>query len=152
MSQLKIENIYSSDLCRAMQTAQILADELQLQVIPLAQFREVNNGDLAGMKNDIAQKQYPGMYWNQMGWEQNYPNGESPKQFYERIRAAWAAFSQKILLNNNNVILVTHGGVMHVIDALLKNKTYNNQAMQRKVNHAQIIALSYQNNAWKEIQ
>ena len=81
----KIHCIYSSDLRRAMQTSQILAEKLCLPVVPLAQFREVNNGDLAGMQNDTALIQYPGLFWNQLRWDQPYPNGESPI-FLRKIR------------------------------------------------------------------
>lgn len=149
--KLAIRYIYSSDLCRTMQTAQIIADRLRLPVKPLPQFREVNNGDLAGMKNDIATVRYPGLFRNQMKWEQCYPGGESPSQFYERINAAWADFSKEILSENENVMLVTHGGVIHVIRTILENRLYSNSEKHRKVNHAEMIVLSYQNGAWKEI-
>ena len=48
-NDLGIKRIYSSDLLRAMQTAQSVADKLYLPIIPMPEFREVNNGDLAGM-------------------------------------------------------------------------------------------------------
>lgn len=152
MGQLAIRHIYSSDLCRTMQTAHILADKLCLPVEALPQFREVNNGDLAGMKNDLALSRYPGVFWNQMKWEQCYPGGESPRQFYERINAVWADFSVKILAKNESVLLVTHGGVIHVIRTILENRPYSNSEKHRKVNHAEMIALSYQDGVWKEIQ
>lgn len=149
--ELSIRHIYSSNLRRTMQTAQILAERLHLPVEALPQFREVNNGDLAGMKNDIALVRYPGLFWNQMKWEQCYPGGESPCQFYERISMAWANFSKEILLENENVVLVTHGGVIHVIRTIIENRPYSNSEKHRKVNHAEMIALSYQNGAWKEL-
>lgn len=148
--QFAVGSVYSSDLCRAIQTAQILAGRMHLPVIPLPQFREVNNGELAGMNNEIALERYPGLFWNQLGWEQCYPGGESPKQFYERIRAAWMAFTEEILARNENVVLVTHGGVIHIIRAILENRPYNNQQKHRKVSHAEVIALHYQNGVWKE--
>ena len=114
-ARLDIKRIYSSDLCRAMQTAQILAERIHLPVEQLPQFRETNNGDLAGMKHTTALERYPGLFWNQLEWEQCYPGGESPKQFYERIRTAWENFSQMILSKNENVLLVTHGGVIAAI-------------------------------------
>lgn len=150
MSPLAIGTIYSSDLYRAMQTAQILGDKLFLSPIPLPQFREVNNGDLAGMKNDLALAQYPGLFWNQLEWEENYPNGESPRQFYERIHTAWSAFTEEILSHNKDVALVTHGGVIHVICDILENKQYSNRNKHRKVDHAEVITLLYQNGVWKE--
>ena len=150
MSGLDVAAIYSSDLRRAMQTAQILAEKLHLPVISLPQFREVNNGELAGMKNMLALERYPGLFWNQLGWEQCYPGGESPKQFYERIHAAWESFSAQILSKNENVVLVTHGGVIHVLRSILENRPYSNQEKQRNVRYTEVIALSYQNGVWEE--
>lgn len=150
MNELAVGKIYSSDLCRAMQTAQILADWLHFPVVPLPQFREVNNGDLAGMNNNLALERYPGLFWNQLGWEENYPNGESPKQFYERIRTAWEAFSQRMLSENENVVLVTHSGVIHVILSLLNGSPYTNKEKQRKIPYASMVSLAYENGAWKE--
>lgn len=56
------EIIYSSDLFRAKQTAELLAQRLNLEVECNAEFREVNNGDLAGMNNDLANELYPNLY------------------------------------------------------------------------------------------
>lgn len=151
VSSLTVGAIYSSDLCRAMQTAQLLADKLHLPVVPLPQFREVNNGDLAGMKNNLALERYPGLFWNQLDWEQRYPCGERPKQFYERIRTAWVAFSEEILSHKENVILVTHGGVIHVILSILENRPYRNREVHRKVSPTEVIALYNHNGVWKEL-
>lgn len=151
MDGLPIGAVCSSDLCRAMQTAQKLADKLSVPVIPLSQFRETNNGDLAGMKNTVALEQYPGLFWNRLDWEQCYPNGESPKQFYERIQRAWAEFSEEILNWDTDVVLVTHGGVIHVIRAILENRPYSNRENHRKVDYTEVITLLYQNGVWKEL-
>lgn len=149
-SGLGIQQVYSSDLLRAMQTAQIVADSLRLPIAPKPEFREVNNGDLAGMKNELAAEQYPGLYWNTLAWEQQYPGGESPKEFYERIRCAWDVLQKDILERNENVMLVTHGGVMHVILSIVKGEIYSNQASPRKIRNAELIALKYQSGKWTE--
>ena len=149
-ASLPIGKLYSSDLRRAMETAKLLANKLQLTVIPLPQFREVNNGDLAGMKNDMALVNYPGLFWNQLEWEENYPGGESPKEFYERIAIAWNDFSEEILSQNNNVMLVTHTGVIHVILSIIEGRVYSNKEKQRKISYAEVIELSYENNKWNE--
>lgn len=151
MGNYNIHHIYSSDLPRAMQTAQILAEKLCLTVALCPEFREVNNGELAGMKNELALVRYPGLFWNQLGWEQNYPGGESPKTFYERISYAWDAFAQELISQNENAVLVTHGGVIHVLRAILENRPYNNQNKHRKVDYTEVIALSYEDGKWTEI-
>lgn len=63
------------------------------------------------------------MYWNTLAWEEKYPDGESPREFYERIRNAWDAFQNEIIERKENVMLVTHGGVMHVILFIVKGET-----------------------------
>ena len=149
-SDLGIKHIYSSDLLRAMQTAQSVADKLYLPIIPMQEFREVNNGDLAGMKNDLASKIYPGLYWNTLDWEQRYPGGESPREFYERISTAWDAFQKLVVEQNENVMLVTHGGVINVILSVANGESYSNKTSMRKIRNTELITLEYQGTGWKE--
>lgn len=150
-SDLKIKHIYSSDLLRAVQTAQPVADKLHLPIIQMPEFREVNNGDLAGMKNELANKIYPGLYWNTLGWDEQYPGGESPRAFYERISTAWDAFQKMIFEQNENVLLVTHGGVIQVILTIVNHQTYSNKTAMRKIQNTEMIALEYKGKDWKEL-
>ena len=149
-SDLAIKHIYSSDLLRAMQTAQSVSDKLHLPIVPMPEFREVNNGDLAGIKNELANKMYPGLYWNTLDWEQRYPGGESPREFYERISTAWDAFQKMALNRNENVLLVTHGGVINVILSIVNGEKYSNETIMRKIRNVELIALEYQGKGWKE--
>lgn len=149
-SDLGIKHIYSSDLLRAIQTAQSVADKLHLPIIPMPEFRETNNGILAGMKNELANKMYPGLYWNTLGWEEHYPGGESPREFYGRVRTAWDAFQKMALEQNENVLLVTHGGVINVILSIVKGQEYSNKTVMRKIRNVELIALEYQGKGWKE--
>lgn len=64
--QGRIGRILSSDLPRAVQTAECVAQKLGLPVELRPEFREVNNGVLAGMKNDLARSGIPacsGISW-----------------------------------------------------------------------------------------
>lgn len=143
-----IRHIYSSDLRRAMQTAAPVAERLDLPVIPMPAFREVNNGDLAGLKNELASRLYPGLYWNTLDWDQRYPGGESPRDFYERIRSAWKLFQKEIADRGENVLLVTHGGVINVILTLVNGEAYSNKTPPRKIRNAEWIPLAYRDGVW----
>ena len=46
------------------------------------------------MLKEKAKAEYPGLYWSALNWEQPYPNGESPRQFYERVKTAWIIFKK----------------------------------------------------------
>lgn len=119
--------IYTSDLVRARQTADILSEALHVPIKELPVFREVNNGLLAGMKNTIAAKRYPELYWNMMGWDRSYPEGESPHEFFDRISSAWYAFKREHRQSDRDILLVTHGGVIQIIRCLEAGIPYTNK-------------------------
>ncbi len=146
---LQIRQIYSSDLPRALQTAQTLAEALKLPLHTLAAFREANNGALAGLKHELAEQLYPGLYWNTLKWDEKYPGGESPQEFYERISSAWQQFQQNL---RENTALVTHSGVIHVILSLISGIPYSNTGHFRPIKHTELILLETHNGHWKEIR
>ena len=79
-----IQHIFSSDLPRAKESAVIIAEKLGLYVTFIRDFRETNNGDLAGISKAKFQTDYPGLFYSSLKWDQRYPNGESPALFYNR--------------------------------------------------------------------
>ena len=131
--------ICSSDLPRARETAEIIAEKLGLSVVYIKAFRETNNGDLAGLKIETAKKEYPGLYWRSLEWNQAYPNGESPNQFFNRIRNAWQSFKREESTKAENALLVTHGGVIDVILCLENGLPYTNKHVSYRIAHAEIV-------------
>jgi len=150
-NELMIARLYSSDLPRAVETAMPISKELNLEVDFKAEFREINNGALAGMPNDIADEKYPGIFWNALGWDETYPQGESPHIFYERIKAAWQRFSETASRDGKNAILVTHGGVINVIYSLIDATAFSNKEKAERVPHATMIPLNYNNGIWNRL-
>ena len=147
-----VDAIYSSDLPRAIQTAAPIGEKLGLPVVERYEFRETNNGELAGMDNALALTRYPGLFWNTLDWEERYPGGESPREFYERISSAWDMFQEEVLQSGKNVMLVTHGGVIHVIRCILEGRAYSNRGKHKEVPHAKPIVLKFEDNKWKEVE
>jgi len=122
-----------------------------LEVVLKPEFRETNNGIFAGMPNDIANEKYPGVYWSALDWDEAYPQGESPHNFYERIKSAWEDLSKAIIKDGKNTALVTHNGVINVILTLVESKEYSNKMKMEKVAHATMILLKY-NDKWERIK
>ena len=147
--ELHIRRILSSDLPRAMQTAQPAADVLSLTIEPCPLFREVNNGQLAGMKNDLALARYPGLFWNTLGWEEPYPGGESPAGFAARISKAWSALTAELSNSPGNILLCTHSGVIHVSRTLILGVPYSNREKHPAVPHAVLIPAGYADGTWR---
>ena len=136
-----IRHVFSSDLPRAKETADIIALQLGIGVTFLTEFRETNNGNLAGISKERFQAEYPGLYYSSLDWYQRYPNGESPKQFYDRIRSAWEVFKKEADSLNGNVLLVTHGGVIDVILCIENGIPYTNRYMSHKVAYAEMVSV-----------
>ena len=134
-----ITQIYSSDLVRAKETAEIVANSLSLEITYLPQFRESNNGLLAGMLKTEAAEKYPGMYWNALGWTETWPKGESPEQFFHRIQSAWYEFKKQV--GKSNVLLVSHGGVMNIILCLENGIPYTNKETRFQIKEAEIVQM-----------
>lgn len=115
----------SSDLVRAKETSFILNKRLNMEITYNEAFREMNNGDLANLSKEEAQKKYPGLYFSSLKMDEHYPNGESPNEFFSRVQKAFL----DMLENNRNkrILLVTHGGVITVILCLIHGYVYSNQ-------------------------
>ena len=138
MGNYNISQIFSSDLPRAKETAEIIADRLNIEVRFICEFREINNGNLAGMLKEQAKIKYPGIHYSALEWEQAYPNGESPKLFYERIIAAWNDFKDHTANSNGNTLLVTHGGVINAILCCENGEKYTNKYVKYSIGNAEI--------------
>ena len=139
LSDKGIEELFSSDLPRAKETAEIVAESLKLPIVFAPQFRESNNGFLAGMLRSEAKEKYPGLYWSTLDWTQPWPGGESPEMFYQRIKKAWFDFKTEV--RDETVLLVSHGGVMNVILCLENGVPYTNKETRFQIADAEIIGV-----------
>jgi probable phosphoglycerate mutase len=90
------------------------------------------------LKSEAAEK-YPGVYWNALGWTETWPGGESPEQFFHRIQCAWYEFKEHV--GKNNVLLISHGGVMNIILCLENGIPYTNKETHFQIKDAEILQM-----------
>lgn len=126
-TKTKFEEIVSSDLIRAKETADILSAELDLPVEFNTSFREINNGDLKDLSKEQCKEKYPGLYFFTLKHDECYPNGESPDQFFARVTTGFENFINKY--DEKSVILVTHKGVIDILMTILYKRKWSNKAM-----------------------
>ncbi|WP_195497382.1 histidine phosphatase family protein [Streptococcus constellatus] len=132
----------TSDLKRAETTAEILARKLQLPVEKESTLRETNNGDLAGMLNSEANQKFPRLYFRSLAMDEHYPNGESPREFYQRIKTWFELFLKENHNSDETQIVVTHGGVINIIYHLLNQIEWTNKSNLFHVKHCSISLLN----------
>lgn len=132
----------TSDLKRAETTATILAEVLQLPLEKESSLRETNNGDLAGMLNSEADQKFPRLYFRSLAMDKHYPNGESPREFYQRIKTWFQRFLQENDDSDEAQIVVTHGGVINIIYHLVNQIEWTNKSNLFHVKHCSISLLN----------
>ena len=140
-----IEKIISSDLERARQTTNIINEKLNVNVEFTERLREMNNGKIAGMLNKDVEKIYPGLYYNTLRMDERYPGGESPIEFHDRIIKDFKNIVKENK-NHNNIMIVTHSGVINIIYRYINNMEWSNKIKSIKVSNASIYSLILENN------
>jgi len=109
LANLPFKAIYSSDLQRASQTAQVIATVQDSPVILDPRFREIHFGLWQGMTTQIASEKYPTQLssWNDNRLSYIPPGGESFFQLADRV----ASGMQHILslYSSDDILLVSHG-------------------------------------------
>lgn len=111
----KFDCIFSSDLKRAMQTAQIIARFHDLEVLPMKELREWHLGDLEGRPCAELKKQYPEIMhcFGLDGGEVVVPGGESRLEFFRRVADCLESMAEKHA--GKRILLITHGGVLRAV-------------------------------------
>jgi broad specificity phosphatase PhoE len=97
--------IVSSDLPRALQTAQAIAAATGLAISTSPLLHERNFGDLRG-------RLYDSLGFDPLTREEAPPNGESVPQFAARCMAAWSWVLQQQAAVGGALVVVTHGLVI----------------------------------------
>lgn len=111
LAYANIEKVYSSDLLRAVQTAQTanLYWQADHQIRP--ELREISFGDLEGLTEEVIAEKYADFNREKEMLEEDlpYPGGENGADVCKRIRPA---IEEIVSGAEKNVAVVTHGGVI----------------------------------------
>lgn len=120
LRNIGMTQLYASDSRRAVETAQILAQELNLEPVYDARWRERNIGDWQGMTLDEIRSWHGEEYQKLQADRENYqpPNGESRAQVRKRVLAA---FNDVLAGDKGTTVgILTHTTSTHaLLDSLL---------------------------------
>jgi len=113
-----LQHIYSSDLCRAFNTAQAIARHAGIApeaIVRDSGLRERSFGSLEGLTYAQVGELHPqeALRWKQRDPLWAPPQGESPTQVLERVQAAVNAIAARHA--GEHIAIVTHGGVLDML-------------------------------------
>jgi alpha-ribazole phosphatase len=123
----KIDFVYSSQMKRALVTAQTIADLHHVEVISCQELREIDFGKIEGLKFNEVDTQFPEVtrLWLQRSPHLAYPGGESLVDLDARI----AGFRTRLVKHTEKevVLIVAHSGVLRtlicqVLDLEMRNR------------------------------
>jgi probable phosphoglycerate mutase len=114
LAGLRLAAFYSSDLRRAWETAQPIAEVIGREPTPLPGLREIALGEWEGKTREELMAEFPAEWaeWARKPSWDIVPGGEGAAPFEERVLATLAALQAD--LERGDVLCVTHGGVIQV--------------------------------------
>ena len=107
--------LYASDLPRTHATAAPTARALGLEIVPEPALGEHHYGIFQGENKSTIEQHFPAEYAAHISGDIDYaiPNGESPRQFHDRVVGALDALGVRHA--GEQIAVVTHGGVLTVV-------------------------------------
>ncbi len=111
----KIDVVYSSDLKRALATAEIIASERKIDIVSCPELREANYGDAEGLTFAEIKHLYPDVaeLVTNFSLELKFPNGEGFEEFIERTSEFLGRLSKHTV--DETILIVSHSGPLKVL-------------------------------------
>jgi broad specificity phosphatase PhoE len=113
LEKTSIAAIYASDLQRSRETAQIVAAPHALEVVSLAELREVDVGEWSGLTREEIEDRWPegSQAWHDghRGWMQ----GESYEEMAARVVACLDRLAR--MHERDQILYVGHGGTIRAV-------------------------------------
>ena len=115
IKEYPIDYIYSSDLGRAVQTAEIIGSTIGVDVIQTPSLREMGFGDWEGLLIEEIKKDHAKTYetWRNQPHLVNIPNGETLHIIKDRVDAFIKELNEKY--DNKHILLVSHSVTVRVM-------------------------------------
>jgi len=121
LQNYSIDALYSSNLIRARQTADIINEAFHLPHEIREELREISFGLMEGMSDEYNEEHFSDFKEEQKLLIEDipYPGGENGTSVYER---AMPIIQEIVQSGKKNIVIITHGGIIRVLLAALFGK------------------------------
>lgn len=136
---LKIDKIYSSDIKRAVETAEIINQYLNVSITLDASLRELDKGMLTGKKkSDLTDEEIRNLHTKDIN--EKIFGGESMKNLYDRI---FKLYHDGYFDDKDNTLLVTHRGVINMLYVIMSGDLLTMDKKKYGVDHGSIHEMDF---------
>lgn len=140
-----IAALYASDLVRARETAEIIAQQ-RIPAVPVrvsAAWRELDFGDWEGLTYAQITEQFK----DQLGFftdpeHSSPPNGESQAHLQQRVKDALSAIVQSDVSPAGDMVLVSHGGPLRILLCSILGMPVQRQ-WRLRLDHGSLSAIDF---------
>ncbi|MBC7319319.1 histidine phosphatase family protein [bacterium] len=110
LNKIKFTSIYSSDLLRARETAEIINSFLNVPIYYTENLRELDFGRWTGISIWEMSEKDPELFkrWQEDPWNVSPPGGETFRELTERVMGVLESIFERH--KNENVLVVSHAG------------------------------------------
>jgi broad specificity phosphatase PhoE len=115
LADTELDAVYSSDLQRARETAEIVARSKGLRVETTPDLREVDVGSWSGLTRTEAEARFPEAYARWLQGGEGWDDGETYAEMSRRVVGAILRIAAKH--PNGRVLVVAHGGSIRAVHA-----------------------------------
>jgi len=111
----KIDAVYSSDLRRALVTAEVISSGHKVDIVTCPELREINYGNVEGLTFEEISRLYPEVAESLTNFSLRleFPGGESFEGFVERASKFLNKLKKHTL--SQTMLIVAHGGPLRVL-------------------------------------
>jgi broad specificity phosphatase PhoE len=146
----RIDAIYSSDLARARETAEIVSSRVGAAVRPLRELREIDVGEWEGLTWPEIEARYPeGVRdWHETGY--GWKEGETYDELGVRIVAALRGIA--VDHPDERVLVVGHGGAVRAVRAYLEGRSVAESRRQSPaIGNCEVFRVGAENGGFRRI-
>ncbi len=121
LNRMNVQKVYSSDLIRAVETADIvrtyndLSADIGDESLQYAKLQETDFGDLTGLEDELLRVKYKAYYDERDRFERDVriPGGENGQEVYERMNRGINSVIEDARKNGyRQIAIISHGGAI----------------------------------------
>ncbi len=143
LREMPLDAVYTSDLSRAYETGQIVAELHGLTAIPSPRLREIDGGLWQGEKYDELENLFPDSYglWRRQLGVAAAPEGESVAQVQQRVRAYVEAIVRSH--PDQHVCIATHATPIRSMECIWRGVPLEEMHTIPWVSNASVTIVDY---------